>query len=320
MARFCLDEGTSGRKRRKRGSEEDENLRKKTCDRGEGECSEAEEEESSDEVGDEVDETAEDGGFRRGNNNKNGEFNFRIDPEVLDCSICFEPLRPPIFQCRNGHIACYICCPKLLNKCHVCSQPIGNRRCIALEKVIESMLSPCKYANLGCRAVLSFAVKADHEECCGHAALFCPISNCTFSGSRNLLFAHAKRKHGNISMNFSYNLSFMIALEKHQRCMILLGEDGHFFLLMNCHETFLGNILSVICMASSSPESDEFSYELRVDGGGSSLRFRASAQNMRKWNGVQSSKTLLVVPDDFFASSSQLVISARIYKSIGVVK
>jgi E3 ubiquitin-protein ligase SIAH1 len=27
-----------------------------------------------------------------------GAISVRIDPEVLDCSICFEPLRPPLYQ------------------------------------------------------------------------------------------------------------------------------------------------------------------------------------------------------------------------------
>lgn len=26
----------------------------------------------------------------------------RLDPDVLDCSICFEPLVPPVFQVTNG--------------------------------------------------------------------------------------------------------------------------------------------------------------------------------------------------------------------------
>jgi E3 ubiquitin-protein ligase SIAH1 len=25
----------------------------------------------------------------------------RIDPDVLDCSICFEPLQPPLYQVAN---------------------------------------------------------------------------------------------------------------------------------------------------------------------------------------------------------------------------
>lgn len=30
--------------------------------------------------------------------NADGAISVRIDPEVLDCSICFEPLQPPLYQ------------------------------------------------------------------------------------------------------------------------------------------------------------------------------------------------------------------------------
>ncbi|KAL0923798.1 hypothetical protein M5K25_004571 [Dendrobium thyrsiflorum] len=322
MARFSLYGGTSGSKRKKRSNEEEDDLKKRTCgvEAETSEWSENEEEESN-EIGDEVEDfeeieaTGED--EVSGGGNKDREFKFRIDPDVLDCTICFEPLRPPIFECRNGHIACSYCCPKLLNKCHFCCEPIGRRRCVALEKVLESITSPCQYANYGCRAILSFAEKASHEEACSHAALFCPISNCTFSGSKSLLCSHAKHMHGNISKKFFYDQPFLVVLEKQQPLMVLLGEDSHIFLLLNNHEMFPGNgnVLSIICMASNNPEY-EFSCELRVKTRGSSLRLRTSAEKVKKWNGVHPCKAFLVVPDGFDTTTARLPINVCINKSL----
>ncbi|KAI0522330.1 hypothetical protein KFK09_004708 [Dendrobium nobile] len=323
MARFSLYEGTSGSKRKKRSNEEEVDLKKRTCgvEAETSESSENEEEESN-EIGyevedfEEIEATGEDGVFRGGNTD--GEFKFRIDPDILDCSICFEPLRPPIFECRNGHIACSYCCPKLLNKCHFCCEPIGRHRCLALEKVVESITSPCQYANYGCKAILSFAEKASHEEACSHAALFCPISNCTFSGSKSLLFTHAKRMHGNISKNFCYDQPFLVVLEKLQPLMVLLGEDSHFFLLLNNYEIFFpGNVLSVICMASDNTEYD-FSCELKVKSRESSLRLRTSAEKVKKWNGVHPRKAFLVVPDGFDTTDARLRINVCINKSLSL--
>nr|GEY26883.1 TRAF-like protein [Tanacetum cinerariifolium] len=51
---------------------------------------------------------------------------FSIDsPDVLDCPICLYPLFTPVFQCDNGHIACFSCCSKLKTKCPFCCTPIG---------------------------------------------------------------------------------------------------------------------------------------------------------------------------------------------------
>ncbi|KAH9306535.1 hypothetical protein KI387_010939, partial [Taxus chinensis] len=86
-----------------------------------------------------------------------------IDPETLECNICMEPLSPPVFQCSNGHIACSRCCDRLYNKCHSCTKPIGKIRCLAIEKVIESVKVSCKYAYNGCAEMVKFSKRPDHE-------------------------------------------------------------------------------------------------------------------------------------------------------------
>lgn len=42
----------------------------------------------------------------------------------------------------------------------------GNIRNLAMEKVASSVLFPCKYATIGCVAVLHHTEKTDHEETC----------------------------------------------------------------------------------------------------------------------------------------------------------
>ncbi|KAH0467487.1 hypothetical protein IEQ34_004725 [Dendrobium chrysotoxum] len=105
MTRFSLYEGTSGSKRKKRSNEEEDDLKKRTCgvEAKNSESWENEEEESN-EIGDEVEDfeeikaTVVDGAFRGGNTD--WEFKLCIDLNILDCSICFEPLCLPIFEVR----------------------------------------------------------------------------------------------------------------------------------------------------------------------------------------------------------------------------
>ncbi|KAF3594436.1 hypothetical protein DY000_02023602 [Brassica cretica] len=61
-----------------------------------------------------------------------------LDPDVLECPICCEPLKIPIFQCENGHLACFQCCEKVKKICPSCKSPNGYSRCRAMEKVIEA--------------------------------------------------------------------------------------------------------------------------------------------------------------------------------------
>jgi len=101
MGRFSLEEspeeeGVLKKRKYNRGkmvaSESDEELEEEE----EVSCEEREEE-GNDEGGDEEIGAAE-AGRGLGGVRSEGELTFRIDTDVLDCSICFEPLRPPIFQ------------------------------------------------------------------------------------------------------------------------------------------------------------------------------------------------------------------------------
>ncbi|KAL4321166.1 hypothetical protein AHAS_Ahas14G0083300 [Arachis hypogaea] len=46
---------------------------------------------------------------------------FLSDLDVLDSLICFDRLIIPVYQCKNGHIACSVCCRRIFNKCGSCS-------------------------------------------------------------------------------------------------------------------------------------------------------------------------------------------------------
>ncbi|TVU50368.1 hypothetical protein EJB05_01738, partial [Eragrostis curvula] len=119
-----------------------------------------------------------------------GGISVRIDPEVLNCSICFEPFRPPLYQ-RTKHdclpfygnllqAACVYCWSKLSNKCQICCHEANFVRNIALEKIVESVKSSCSYANWGCSKLVSYSLKDAHEKSCLFAPSVCPIPGCGY--------------------------------------------------------------------------------------------------------------------------------------------
>ena len=74
----------------------------------------------------------------------------------LECPVCWDtPRRVPIFQCRNGHIICQDCQPKLQTpNCPQCRIPYGNEtpiRALTAEKCIRQIPHKCIYANQGCQ-------------------------------------------------------------------------------------------------------------------------------------------------------------------------
>ena len=58
--------------------------------------------------------------------------------QELECPVCMEISRPPIYQCEEGHIICATCKP-ILTQCPSCSKVYSNPviRCRFAEKLSE---------------------------------------------------------------------------------------------------------------------------------------------------------------------------------------
>ncbi|KAF5961991.1 hypothetical protein HYC85_003200 [Camellia sinensis] len=93
--------------------------------------------------------------------------------ELLECPVCTNSMYPPIHQilvsggghgivCHNGHTLCSTCKVRVHNRCPTCRQELGDIRCLALEKVAESLELPCKYCSLGCPEIFPYYSKLKH--------------------------------------------------------------------------------------------------------------------------------------------------------------
>ncbi|KAJ6820781.1 E3 ubiquitin-protein ligase SINA-like 10 [Iris pallida] len=244
-----------------------------------------------------------------------GGISATIDPDVLDCPVCFEPLRPPLFQCQNGHVACSSCCNKLQNKCPSCKLSINYSRCLALEKVIESIKVPCPYAKDGCKGKLSYAEHLSHADTCIFAPCFCPMPSCTFSASAQLLSSHFDDCHRDSFVRLPYDVPVPIFLDCKDPFCVLRGPRGEIFLLLNdegCMNS--GNGLSMACIGPQGLEG-ALRYELAVARNGDSLQLKACMTNVKKWMGSYPTNVFLVVPQDFQVCG-KVIVDIRIQKQL----
>ncbi|KAL5718869.1 RING-type E3 ubiquitin transferase [Ranunculus cassubicifolius] len=237
------------------------------------------------------------------------------DTEVLDCSICMEPLSPPVFQCENGHIACSTCCTKLANKCPSCSWPIGYNRCLAIEKVIESVKVSCCYKTYGCPDTFSYSQKLTHEEQCTHAPCTCPISDCTFCGSSKQLSLHFSTKHWSSAKRVRYNCPVTVSLGKLDSYLVFQAEeDDHLFILNNQIE-LIGSAINVSCI--SGRLGGGLLYDIIVRKGSSSLRLQSQTKCVKDRAEIADSSSLgefLLVPYEFYDDSRDLKLEICIWK------
>ncbi|PNT78364.1 hypothetical protein BRADI_1g78140v3 [Brachypodium distachyon] len=236
-----------------------------------------------------------------------GGISMRIDTDLLDCSICFEPLSPPLYQCQNGHVACFSCWSRLSNKCHVCSHDAIFARNIALEKIVESIKSSCAYAKWGCSKLVSYAQRSVHEEACLFAPSTCPIPGCGYRGFTGCWSGHFLVDHSADCLHFTYGQSFEVNLAVSLPFLVLLGEDDHLFLLLNKNMMPFGHAFTVVCLRNGNLNWN-FSYEIEAasrGNPGNCLRLKASVTNTKEWGGLHPAEAFLLVPYAFCSSANQ---------------
>ncbi|KAE8676181.1 E3 ubiquitin-protein ligase SINAT3 [Hibiscus syriacus] len=93
--------------------------------------------------------------------------------ELLEYPVCTNSIYPPIHQ------------------------ELGDIRCLALEKVAESLELPCKYYNLGCPEIFPYYSKLKHETICNYRPYNCPYagSECSVVGDVPFLVAQLRDDH-----------------------------------------------------------------------------------------------------------------------------
>lgn len=62
------------------------------------------------------------------------------------CPVCHEYMKPPIPQCKKGHVLCVDCRPKVKGVCPLCKQKVGNQTNIMMEQMCDLIRFPCGYS------------------------------------------------------------------------------------------------------------------------------------------------------------------------------
>ncbi|VAH71685.1 unnamed protein product [Triticum turgidum subsp. durum] len=172
-----------------------------------------------------------------------------IQLDALDCNICYDPLRPPVFQCAIGHAICAACHGMLLNKdkCYVCSITGGYNRCIVVEQILESVQAACSNTKYGCTVKTHYHELKDHEKLCPHAPCFCPEAGCDFAGSTMELLCHLIDDHDWPSTEFEYGRRFKLQIQEGMH-VLHTQEVGPLFLVKFTPLPPFGNATSILCI------------------------------------------------------------------------
>ncbi|XP_038989735.1 E3 ubiquitin-protein ligase SINAT2-like isoform X1 [Phoenix dactylifera] len=223
-------------------------------------------------------------GIKAGSSSTSGVY------ELLECPVCANSMYPPIHQCPNGHTLCSSCKPRVHNHCPTCRQELGNIRCLALEKVAESLELPCKYQDLGCSEIHPYYTKLKHEQLCRFRPYSCPYagSECLVIGDIPMLVAHLKNDHKvdmheGCTFNHRYVKSNPHEVENATWMLTVFSCFGQYFCLH--FEAFLLGLAPVymafLRFMGEDSEAKNFSYSLEVGGNGRKLIWQGVPRSIR---------------------------------------
>ncbi|XP_052145473.1 putative E3 ubiquitin-protein ligase SINA-like 6 [Oryza glaberrima] len=153
----------------------------------------------------------------------------RIDAAILHCPLCLLPLKPPIFQCVAGHLACGACHGKLTD---VHCQPCGGGGAAyahnpALDAIARSTKIRCPNDRYGCDRYVTYCDVADHQRACPHAPCTCPEPGCGFLAAPPALLDHLTADHSWPSQEITYRAVHPLVVSASRRRLLLaVRGDG----------------------------------------------------------------------------------------------
>lgn len=192
---------------------------------------------------------------------------YDLDIDLLECPICSKRFSPPVYQCPRGHAVCSACCKKLANKkCPTCSLPTGSIRCMAIEKILESLLASCKYTPNGCKEMLKQTdIKRHEKERCKFKPFRCPFGECKFEGSSVTLPVHLTQEHRVRTVTHNSISGAGFRMDASDSVVMVKGDletDLLFIVHRETHESPETGLGDVFFCTSLGP-SDQ-SYDLKV--------------------------------------------------------
>ncbi|KAL3692597.1 hypothetical protein R1sor_006248 [Riccia sorocarpa] len=210
--------------------------------------------------------------------------------ELLECPVCTNSMYPPIHQCPNGHTLCSNCKLRVHNRCPTCRYELGNIRCLALEKVAESLELPCRYQNLGCPEIFPYYSKLKHEAQCSFRPYNCPYagSECSVTGDIASLVAHLRDEHkvdmhNGCTFNHRYVKSNPQEVENATWMLTVFNCFGqHFCLHFEAFQLGMAPVyMAFLRFMGDDNEAKNFSYSLEVGANGRKLIWQGVPRSIR---------------------------------------
>uniref|UniRef100_A0ACD5VES8 Uncharacterized protein n=1 Tax=Avena sativa TaxID=4498 RepID=A0ACD5VES8_AVESA len=193
------------------------------------------------------------------------ELGLKMDVAVLHCPICLHPLRPPVFQCKGGHLACPGCRSGGCVKCgNGAAFDIANT---AMDDVVLAARMECLHA--GCGSCVSYFEASDHQDACPHAPCSCTEPGCAFAAPPPELVAHLVAAHAMPVHRIPYGKVEPIQVSVPEPARVLLvggaGEEADAFLL-TLAAFGPATVVTAVCIRAAACPWPRYTVRMWVNG------------------------------------------------------
>lgn len=251
--------------------------------------------------------------------------------ELLECPVCTNSMYPPIHQCPNGHTLCSSCKTRVDNRCPACRQELGDIRCLALEKIAESLKLACKFCTFGCQEILPYYSKLKHESACYYRPYTCPYagSDCPIDGDIPFLVSHLRDDHkvdmhSGCTFNHRYVKANPCEVENATWMLTVFHCFGQYFCLhFEAFQLGMAPVyMAFLRFMGDETDARNYSYSLEVGGNGRKLIWEGNPRSIRdNHKKVRDSHDGLIIQRNmalFFSGGERkelkLRITGRIWK------
>jgi E3 ubiquitin-protein ligase SIAH1 len=133
-----------------------------------------------------------------------------------------------------------------------------------------------------------------HEDECIHEPCYCPLSDCDFVASSEILSNHFSEKHRDSQIKLSYDHLFFVSLKSNDETIVLQEEnDGKLFILNNS-TMILRKAVNICCIGPNSSET-EYSYDILARSQRGKLGLQSFAKNVQRFTLATISSEFLLI-------------------------
>ncbi|XP_044335893.1 uncharacterized protein [Triticum aestivum] len=191
-----------------------------------------------------------------------GEVTIKMDMSLLNCRVCSRPIKPPVFQCNAGHLACGRCLAELPGEqCQTCEHGGGFSRCPAMDAVVSSTVK-CRHD--GCGSDVPYNELEDHQSTCLHAPCFCMEPGCGFVGAPLALLSHLGALHTMPVHKVHYGKVHRFRVSEPQCLLHGQGDDSVCLLAVGALD--MATVVSAVCIRAGASPCPRYAVKVWANG------------------------------------------------------